>query len=141
MGKKNRVTGIGGVFFKCQDAAKMREWYRDQLGIVSDEYGGVFEWRQADEPEKPGFTAFSTFNKDSDYFNPSKSPFMLNFRVNNLEGILKDLKKEGIEQIGEIQDFDYGRFGWIVDPEGNKIELWEPKDETFSAYYKGKTTR
>ena len=141
MEEKNKVTGIGGVFFKCEDPKAMREWYRDRLGIATDEYGGVFEWRQANNPKMAGFTAFSTFSKESDYFNPSESQFMINFRVNDLEGILADLKSQGIEQIGDVQDFDYGRFAWILDPEGNKIELWEPIDKVFSEYYEDKTTK
>lgn len=136
-----RVTGVGGLFFKCDDPKKQKEWYRDHLGIATDEYGGVFEWRQAEDTTKAGFTAFSTFAKDSNDFAPSKKDFMFNFRVENLAALLEQLKKEGIQQVGEIAEYDYGKFGWILDPEGNKIELWEPKDEVFQEYYKDKTTK
>ena len=135
-----RVTGVGGLFFKCEDPKKIREWYRDRLGIVSDQYGGVFEWRQVADNSKSGYTAFSQFDKKSDYFGPSEKQFMFNFRVENLSKLLDLLKSEGVEQVGEVQEFEYGKFAWILDPEGNKIELWEPVDESFDHHYKGKTT-
>lgn len=124
-----RVTGLGGVFFKCDDPQKMRTWYQEHLGIQTDEYGGLFEWRQKEDPEKPGTTSWSPFGKDSSYFEPSKKDFMFNYRVHDLEKLLPILKDEGIEVVGEMQSFEYGKFAWILDPEGNKIELWEPVDQ------------
>jgi predicted enzyme related to lactoylglutathione lyase len=124
-----RVTGIGGVFFKCKDPEKTRTWYKDHLGIQSDQYGAMFQWRQASDPTKIGCTVWSPFQDKSDYFDPSKKPFMFNYRVHDLEKLLELLKEEGVQIAGEMETFDYGKFAWIMDPEGNKIELWEPIDE------------
>ena len=123
-----RVTGIGGIFFKTDDPEKTKEWYKKHLGIKSGEYGGTFEWRHANEKDKMGYTAWSPFSKDSDYFDPGKQEFMVNYRVKNLEKLLEVLEEEGVEIIGEMQEFEYGKFGWIMDPNGLKIELWEPND-------------
>ena len=123
-----RVTGIGGVFFKCQDPEKMRAWYQEHLGIQSDQYGGMFQWRKFTDPDKTGCTVWGPFAADTDYFDPSTKPFMFNYRVQNLEKLLEVLKKEGIQQVGEMESYDYGKFAWIMDPEGNKIELWQPCD-------------
>lgn len=125
-----RVTGLGGVFFKCEDPAAVKKWYSEHLGLPADEYGMSFVWRDADEPDRMGFTALSTFSKGSTYFSPSEKPFMLNFRVENLTELLEQLRREGVTVVGEIQEETYGKFGWILDPEGNKIELWEPADES-----------
>lgn len=132
---KPKVTGIGGIFFKCQDPVKTREWYAQHLGFQTDQYGAMFKWRQEENPEKTGYTQWSTFSADSQYMDPSKQPFMVNYRVNDLVGLLENLKAEGIEVIGELQEFDYGKFAHIMDPEGNKIELWEPVDEVFDEYH------
>jgi len=123
-----RVTGIGGIFFKCENPKQLLEWYNKHLGISTEGGFGLFEWKEMDKPEGTAQTVFSPFPEKSDYFNPSKKQFMFNYRVENLEELLKLLKEEGIEQVGEVQEYDYGKFGWIMDPEGNKIELWEPKD-------------
>lgn len=124
-----RVTGLGGIFFKCEDPEKMKEWYRNHLGIESDQYGGKFVWRDHENPEKEAITAWSPFAKDSDYYAPSTKEYMFNYRVENLEGLLKVLKEEGVEVVGEMESYSYGKFGWIMDPEGRKIELWEPVDD------------
>ncbi len=124
-----RVTGLGGVFFKCQDPEKMNEWYKTHLGIDTGKYGASFGWRDLDLPEKKGLTAWNTFPAGTKYFDPSTKPFMLNYRVANLRGLLEILRQEGVTIVGEVQEYDYGKFGWIMDPEGNKIELWEPVDE------------
>ncbi|MBK6484535.1 MAG: VOC family protein [Chitinophagaceae bacterium] len=125
-----RVTGIGGIFFKCEDTAKQKSWYQNHLGMEMNDWGGaIFWWRDNDQPEKKCSTSWSTFKNDTNYFDPSKKPFMFNYRVENLEALLKVLKEEGVEQVGEIEVYEYGKFGWIMDPEGNKIELWEPVDE------------
>lgn len=127
---KKRVTGIGGVFFKSRDPEALRGWYQKHLHIESGEYGALFKWRQHDQPEKEGATAWNPFPEDTSYYQPSKKDFMFNYRVEDLEALLALLKDEGVEIVGEIEEYPYGKFGWIMDPEGNKIELWEPPDET-----------
>jgi len=126
-----RVTSIGGIFFKCKDPEKIKEWYSKHLGINSDKYGTSFEWRRADDATKKGFTAWSTFNNDTKYFEPSEKEFMINYRVENLELLVEELKKEGVTVVDEIENYEYGKFVHIMDIEGNKIELWEPKDEEY----------
>lgn len=135
---KKRVTGIGGIFFKSEDPLKTKEWYSKHLGIESGTYGGTFEWRHALEPEKKGFTAWSVFDKKTEYINPSSKDFMINYRVENLEELLKTLREEGVDVIGQMEEYEYGKFGWIMDPNGIKIELWEPKDEEYDKI-KGET--
>jgi predicted enzyme related to lactoylglutathione lyase len=124
-----RVTGIGGVFFKCKNTDNVKHWYDKHLGIKTDQYGGGFWWREHDDPDKKGFTAWSPFAQSSEYFKPNEKEFMFNYRVENLEKLLDVLREEGVEVVGDIEVYDYGKFGWIMDPEGNKIELWEPVDE------------
>ena len=106
----------------------MNEWYAKNLGLETSEYGATFEWRQDDDPSKKGSTAWCTFPQDTKYFNPSAKPFMINYRVENLVLLLEELKKENVSIIDEIAEFDYGKFVHVLDPEGNVIELWEPKD-------------
>ncbi len=122
-----RVTGIGGVFFKAKDPKKLAEWYEKHLGIPFDgnPYAS-FTWDKIG-----GITVFSMFPEDTDYYAPSEKPFMFNFRVDDLDGLLKILKEEGVDVIDQTEEYSYGKFGWIVDPEGNKIELWEPIDDGF----------
>src|SRR5260370_88138 len=123
-----RVTGIGGIFFKAQNPETLRTWYREHLGMEPADHGGViFEWREADEPETLAQTVWSLFPADTNYFAPSESPFMINYRVSDLNALLSQLREEGVEVDDRIEEFDYGRFAWIVDPEGNRIELWEPR--------------
>ena len=126
-----RVTGLGGIFFRSDDPQKIREWYSSHLGFSIDEYGTSFEWRKADNPEQKGYTVWSPFKKDSNYFSPSTKDFMINLRVQNLEELLIELKNEGVEIVGELQIYEYGKFAHIMDPEGNKIELWEPDDSEY----------
>lgn len=121
-----RVTGIGGVFFKSRDPAQTKAWYARHLGIESGEYGGGFSWLDPDNPEIKGFTAWSVFENESNYFEPSRKEFMFNYRVENLEKLMELLKQEGVQTVGEIETYSYGKFGWILDPDGRKIELWEP---------------
>jgi len=135
---KKRVTGIGGLFFKAQDPDKIKKWYDKHLGLPYDQYGCSFEWVQKDS-KRPGFTAWSPFPQDTKYYDPSKKDFMFNYRVENLEELLSVLKEEGVEIVGEMETYDYGKFGWIMDPEGNKIELWEPVDEVYATMGNGKT--
>lgn len=124
-----RVTGLGGFFFKTKDAASLKSWYSKHLGFIIDEYGATFSWHK--ENGQKGYTVWSLFKEDTTYFNPGTKPFMINFRVENLEELLKTLKEEGIQVVGEMEVYEYGKFGWIQDPEGNKIELWEPNDDKF----------
>lgn len=128
-----RVTGLGGVFFKTTDPKKMKEWYGKHLGLPVDEYGASFRWIDINDKEAkvPALTAWSPFKEDTTYFAPSEKPFMFNYRVENLVELLKVLKEEGVQVVGEVEEFSYGKFAWIMDPEGNKIELWEPKDDGF----------
>ena len=123
-----RVTGIGGVFFKVKDPAMTRDWYKQHLGFNTDEYGSNFEWRQADEGVKKGFTQWSPFKESSSYFDQD---FMINYRVSNLDGLLDDLRTKGVEIVDEVQQEDYGKFVHIIDGDGNKVELWEPNDESY----------
>src|SRR5690606_17164644 len=132
-----RVTGHGGIFFKCKDPQTLKSWYEKHLGFKTDQYGGTFEWRQAADPKKSGYTAWSPMQENTDYFDPSEKQFMINYRVENLEHLLVVLEKEGVHVIGKIETYEYGKFAHILDPEGNKIELWEPIDESFDNYYKG----
>ncbi len=121
-----RVTGIGGIFFKATDPEKLKNWYRTHLGIESESWGAVFRW--SDDPRSDnGSTAWSIFPDTTKYFAPSNQPFMINFRVANLDELLVALRAEGVEvdpKSGEGSDF--GKFGWVMDPEGNRVELWEP---------------
>ena len=135
------MTGIGGIFFKCQNPDGMKDWYSENLGLVTNEYGSVFEFRLADEPEQPGYLSWSPFKEDTSYFEPSKKDFMVNYRVEDLEGLVVELRANGVTILDEIASYEYGKFVHILDPEGNKIELWEPVDGVFTRIYKGKTTK
>ena len=126
---KKRVTGLGGFFFKTKDPDNIKSWYKKHLGIPTDQYGWSFWWKDAEG--KDGMTQWSPFKEDTSYFNPSEKQFMMNFRVENVRELLKALEKEGVTIVGEVEEYDYGKFGWILDPEGNKIELWEPVDKAF----------
>lgn len=128
-----RVTGLGGVFFKTPDPKKMKEWYGKHLGLPVDEYGASFRWIDINDKaaKVPALTAWSPFKDDTTYFAPSEKPYMFNYRVENLVDLLKVLKEEGVQVVGEVEEFPYGKFAWIMDPDGNKIELWEPKDDGF----------
>jgi len=129
-----RVTGIGGVFFKANDPVKIKEWYKKHLGMEAmQDWGYVFQWCELDKPnaQVPASTSWSPFKSDTKHFNPSDKQFMFNYRVENLVELLEALKEEGVLIIGEIEEYPYGKFGWIMDPEGNKVELWEPKDDGF----------
>ena len=123
-----KVTGLGGVFFKCDNPQGMNEWYSKNLGLATTEYGTTFEWLQADNPSKKGSTAWCTFPQDTKYFNPSTKPFMINYRVENIIALVDELKKNNVAIVDEIVEYEYGKFVHVLDPEGNVIELWEPKD-------------
>lgn len=126
--KMKRVTSIGGIFFKCKDPKKMREWYKTHLGLNTNQYGTVFEWRHAEDSSKKGFSQWSPFAEKTKYFEPSTKEFMINYRVENLEALVEELKKEGVTITDTIETYEYGKFVHIMDIEGNKIELWEPND-------------
>ncbi|HEX9510079.1 MAG TPA: VOC family protein [Puia sp.] len=123
-----KVTGIGGIFFKCKDPNKIKEWYKTHLGLDAGQYGANFEWRQAADPTKKGSTQWSPFSETTKYFEPSTKDFMINYRVENLEALVEQLKNEGVTIADKIEASDYGKFVHIIDVEGNKVELWEPND-------------
>lgn len=123
-----KVTGIGGIFFKCKDPGKMREWYKTHLGLNINQYGTVFEWRQGADSTKKGFTQWSPFAETTKYFEPSTKDFMINYRVADLEALVDELKNEGVVIADKIESVEYGKFVHIIDIEGNKVELWEPND-------------
>ncbi|MCJ9429031.1 VOC family protein [Kordiimonas marina] len=127
--KDGIVTGVGGIFFKCRDREALASWYQKKLGFPYDGIGASFLFREDDDPKKAGYLVWGPFRKDSDYFRPSGKDYMINLRVRGLDALLKRLQAAGVEQIGEVEEYDYGRFAWIMDPEGTKIELWEQKGE------------
>ena len=136
-----KVTGIGGIFFKCRNPEQMKEWYNKNLGLVTDEYGSPFEFRNANKPEEKNYLQWSPFPANTKYFEPSDKEFMINYRVENIEALVEELKKDVVTIVDEINEYDYGKFIHIMDPEGNKIELWEPVDSVFTKTLKGKTTK
>ena len=122
-----RVTGIGGIFFHAKDPAALRAWYQEHLGIDVQAWGGTaFTW--ADQAGNPtsGTTVWSIAGSDSNQFAPSTSPFMINYRVDDLDALLQALREEGCQVLEKSDDSGYGKFGWVIDPEGNKVELWQP---------------
>ena len=123
-----RVTSIGGIFFKCKNPEAVRDWYAKHLGLNTDQYGSTFEWRQAGDSSKKGITQWSPFKESTTYFEPSQKEFMVNYRVENIEELVAELKKENVTVLDAIETFEYGKFVHILDNEGNKIELWEPND-------------
>jgi predicted enzyme related to lactoylglutathione lyase len=136
-----RATGIGGIFFKTKDPAATKAWYARHLGINLDPtYGTSFEWRQARDPARKGFTAWSPFPADTDHFGPGDQTCMVNYRVADLDALLTALRDEGVEIVGEVHEFEYGKLVHIVDLEGNRVELWEPDDEAYAKMVAGKTT-
>ncbi len=124
-----RVTGIGGIFFKADNPEKLRSWYEAHLGMPVESWGGLqFYWRQDEDRERRGYTVWTVFGADTRYFDPSEKPFMINYRVEDLDEVLAALKSEGVTVDEKIEESEYGRFGWAMDPEGNRIELWEPAE-------------
>ena len=134
-----RVTSIGGVFFKSKDPNKLKEWYNKHLGLDTDEWGTTFEWRQSSDTSKTGFTQQTPFDSNTKYFEPSTKDFMINYRVENLEELVEELKKEGVIIIDKIDIQDYGKFVHILDNEGNIVELWEPNDIEYEKIVGGLT--
>ncbi len=132
---EKRVTGLGGIFLKMNDPKTTTAWYDAHLGLnFKGNTYQTFKWRDREKPDQIGRTEFSLFPKDTTYFAPSDSSFMLNLRVENLEKLLDILRGEGVTIVGEMETHDYGKFAWILDPEGNKIELWEPVDQVLEDY-------
>ncbi len=123
-----KVTGIGGIFFFSENPKETNEWYRKHLGLETTDYGSTFESRNINKPEEINALQWSPFKKGSDYFAPSKKEFMINYRVQNIEGLVAQLKASGVTILDDIQTYDYGKFVHIMDPEGNKLELWEPAE-------------
>ncbi|MGA3013300.1 MAG: VOC family protein [Bacteroidales bacterium] len=121
-----KVTGIGGIFFYCDNPKETREWYHKNLGIETNEWGSTFESRNVDKPEEINSLAWSPFKNGSDYFAPSKKDFMINYRVKNIEALINKLKENGVTVVDKIENSEYGKFVHIMDADGNKIELWEP---------------
>jgi predicted enzyme related to lactoylglutathione lyase len=123
-----KVTGIGGIFFKSKDPNALNEWYKTHLDFDTSPYGTSFEWLQLDDSSKKGLTQWSHFAEKTKYFEPSTKDFMINYRVADLEALVEQLKNEGVTIVDKIEDSEYGKFVHILDLEGNKIQLWEPKD-------------
>ena len=129
---QEKVTGIGGIFFRVRDPERMAAWYRQHLGIAVEGGHADFPWSESapaspsGTSSPPGRTVWSLFPADTDYFGPTRPTFMINYRVANLERMLAQLRANGVN-VEKVEDYDYGRFAWLTDPEGNRIELWEPK--------------
>lgn len=122
-----RVTGIGGIFFKSKDPKKLGEWYRTHLGIDVEGWGGVvFRWASPENATGTGTTTWNPFKEDTAYFEPSKASFMINYRVEDLHALLAQLRSEGCEVDAKVEESEHGKFGWVMDPEGNRLELWQP---------------
>jgi predicted enzyme related to lactoylglutathione lyase len=124
--QSKKVTGIGGIFFKCKDPENLKDWYKKHLGLKTDRYGTMFEWREVPDTTKKGFTQWSPFAQTTKYFEPSTKDFMINYRVENLGSLVEELRKEGVIVVDTIETYSYGKFIHIMDIEGNKIELWQP---------------
>ncbi|MBL0100272.1 MAG: VOC family protein [Saprospiraceae bacterium] len=134
-----KVTGIGGIFFKTNDPKATKEWYARHLGFNTDEWGASFTFRKTEDPSQKVYVQWSPFKSDTDYFEPSSKEFMINYRVDDIENLVKTLRDEGVTICDEIESYDYGKFVHIMDADGNKIELWEPVDEVFDQMNDSKT--
>jgi len=122
-----RVTGIGGIFFKAKDAPSLWAWYKQHLGIDVQDWGGAaFDWTDDEGKPVAGTTAWLIDSQESDHYAPSSASFMVNYRVDDLHALVKALKEEGCNVLEKIDESDFGKFAWVMDPEGNKVELWEP---------------
>lgn len=127
-----KVTGIGGIFFFSENPQKTRDWYAENLGLATNQWGSSFEFRNANRPDEINYLQWSPFKDGSSYFAPSEKEFMINYRVHNIEGLVRKLKKNGVTVLNEIESYDYGKFVHLMDADGNKIELWEPIDSVFT---------
>lgn len=128
-----KVTGIGGIFFFSENPDKTKEWYSKNLGLEVNQWGSSFEFRNANSPDEINYLQWSPFKQGSELMAPSKKEFMINYRVQNIEGLVKKLRESEVTILDSIETFDYGKFVHIMDAEGNKIELWEPVDSVFTA--------
>ena len=124
-----KVTGLGGIFFKCDNPQQLNAWYAQHLGLDTSEYGTTFEWRPADNPAEKGSTTWCTFSQEADNFRPSSKPFMINYRVADIVGLVAELRQANVTIVDEIAEYDYGKFVHVLDPEGNLLELWEPTQQ------------
>ncbi|MEQ8713535.1 MAG: VOC family protein [Cyclobacteriaceae bacterium] len=127
-----KVTGIGGIFFRSKNPGTTSEWYGKNLGPAIDNFGSAFEFRNANSPDEINYLRWAPFEENTDYFDPSDKPYMINYRVQNLEGLVEQLNANGVTILDEITTYDYGKFVHIMDLEGNKVELWEPVDSFFT---------
>lgn len=127
--RQARVTGIGGIFFKADDPKELVEWYRRHLGIEIEGSVALFAWRGGKDGKRTGHTVWSIFPAKTEYFGKDGASFMINYRVKDLKRMLAELRAEGANVAAETDESEYGRFGWVTDPEGNRIELWEPPKE------------
>ena len=122
-----RVTGIGGIFIKSDNPQRLRDWYREHLGIQIESWGGTaFSWAGDQNPGGSGTTVWNVFEASSNYFDPGRATFMVNYRVDKLHPLIAALRAEGCQVEDKIEESEFGKFGWVVDPDGNKVELWEP---------------
>nr|NQU92172.1 VOC family protein [Bacteroidota bacterium] len=135
-----KVTGIGGIFFRSKNPKETMAWYGENLGLAITKYGSPFEFRNANRPEEINYLNWSAFDENTDYFDPSDKEFMINYRVQNIEGLVKKLRENGVTIVDSIETYEYGKFIHIMDPDGNKIELWEPIDSVFTQMG-GETTK
>lgn len=135
-----KVTGIGGVFFRCKAPDEIKQWYGEHLGLAISPYGSSFEFRNANRPDEINYLQWSPMEEKTNYFDPSQKEFMINYRVQNIEALVKKLKASGVKIVDKIETYDYGKFVHILDPEGNKLELWEPVDSVFTEMG-GETTK
>ena len=131
MAEKPKVTGIGGIFFKSEDPRATKDWYAKHLGFDTDRYGTTFTFRREDAPSRKGYLQWSPMSADTDYFDPSSREFMINYRVNDIEALVEELRAAGVTIVDDIATYSYGKFVHIMDIDGNKLELWEPVDEAF----------
>jgi predicted enzyme related to lactoylglutathione lyase len=128
--KRAKVTGLGGVFFKARDPQALGRWYAEHLGLpVSDWGGAVFDWTESDSG-RPAYSVWSPFKESTEYFQPGDKPFMINLRVDDLDALLAQLRDEGCEVLDRREDGEQGRFGYVLDPEGQLVELWQPPEPT-----------
>lgn len=121
-----KVLGIGGIFFLVANPQQTKEWYAKNLGLEINDWGATFECGSASSPDEPNYLQWSPFKTGSDYFEPSKKEFMVNYRVQNIEGLVRQLQENGVTILDEIASYDYGKFVHIMDADGHKLELWEP---------------
>jgi Predicted enzyme related to lactoylglutathione lyase len=134
-----KVTGIGGIFFKTKDVQKTKKWYQEHLGLQTDQWGTNFEWRTAKDPSQKGFTQWSPSSPGSNFFGNDDQQFMINYRVDDLEALIENLRNQGVKILDEIESVEYGKFVHILDPDGHKVQLWEPNDEEYDKIVEGRT--